>query len=132
MPDHGAERAQLLSVVGGGDGDNITPDYSRCAACTKKNASNRCAKCKVVKYCGRDCQIKHWKHGHKKRCNKAKENSTLRSVLDGGNDYLHITAEECAAIASGLRRCNEKKNPLVKNFCVYFDSTAQLGGCFVG
>ena len=78
------------------------------------------------------CQIKHWKHGHKKRCNKAKENRTLRSVLNGGNDYLHITAEECAAMASGLRRCNEKKDPLVKNFCVYFDSAAQLGGCFVG
>ena len=56
----GPEKAQLMSMIGGSD---ITPDITRCAACTKANATYRCAKCKVVKYCGRDCQAKHWKKG---------------------------------------------------------------------
>jgi hypothetical protein len=28
----------------------------------------RCAKCKSVEYCGRECQSKHWKKEHKVRC----------------------------------------------------------------
>ena len=61
MPPVGPEKAQLMSIIGGGDDKDITPDITRCAACTKANATYRCAKCKVVKYCGRDCQAKHWK-----------------------------------------------------------------------
>ncbi|QDZ23306.1 MYND-type domain-containing protein [Chloropicon primus] len=30
----------------------------------------RCSKCKVVYYCGRDCQVKHWSNGHSKECGK--------------------------------------------------------------
>ena len=130
MPPVGPEKAQLMSMIGGSD---ITPDITRCAACTKANATYRCAKCKVVKYCGRDCQAKHWKKGgHKQRCNKAEANCTLRSVLNGGNDNLHITAEECEAIAKGLKQQNDTADPLVKNFFFYFDSVAKLGGCFLG
>lgn len=132
MPPAGPEKAELMRMMGGSDGEEIIPDYSRCAACTKPNASSRCSKCRVVKYCGRECQTKHWKLCHKKICCKAQENCTLRSVLNGGNDDLHITAEECAAIARGLKSCREKSDPLVKNFFAYFDAVAQLGGCFVG
>lgn len=28
----------------------------------------RCARCKTVEYCGKECQAKHWKGGHKVRC----------------------------------------------------------------
>lgn len=132
MPPAGPGKEQLMSIIGGSSDGEIIPDYSRCAACTKPNAGSRCAKCKVVKYCGRDCQGKHWKSCHKKICTKAEQNFTLRSVLNGGNDYLHITSEECAAIAKGLKNCREKSDPMVKNFFAYFDSVAQLGGCFVG
>mmetsp|Transcript_74978 Transcript_74978/g.150746 ORF Transcript_74978/g.150746 Transcript_74978/m.150746 type:complete len:224 (-) Transcript_74978:267-938(-) len=38
-----------------------------CAACFAP-ASAKCAKCQEVSYCGRDCQLKHWKDGHKKLC----------------------------------------------------------------
>ena len=58
-----------------------------CAACGKNNkeGSKACSKCKVrnfkhlqffliflylqlVSYCNSDCQLKHWKAGHKKEC----------------------------------------------------------------
>ena len=30
---------------------------------------NSCSRCKAVKYCGKACQLKHWKEGgHKKIC----------------------------------------------------------------
>ena len=27
-----------------------------------------CSRCKVARYCCKDCQKKHWKEGHKKEC----------------------------------------------------------------
>jgi hypothetical protein len=41
-----------------------------CAACQKSEADcelKSCARCKVVKYCSRDCQVGHWK-AHKAIC----------------------------------------------------------------
>jgi Zn finger protein HypA/HybF involved in hydrogenase expression len=32
-----------------------------------------CAQCKAVGYCSRDCQVKHWKMGHKVDCAKPEE-----------------------------------------------------------
>ena len=42
------------------------PGCDNCAdtACPLKS----CARCKLVKYCGKPCQRQHWKSGHKKRC----------------------------------------------------------------
>eukprot|EP00984_Skeletonema_dohrnii_P002815 scaffold963_cov103-Skeletonema_dohrnii-CCMP3373.AAC.5 len=127
-PDTAAQAESVRKIMCIGD---ITPDYYRCAACTKPNATSRCGKCKVVKYCSRDCQAKHWKSGHKKCCQKAVENCTLRSVLNGGNDWLHITANECEAIAKGLRSM-QQSDPLARKFFHYFDAVSNLGGCFVG
>jgi hypothetical protein len=39
-----------------------------------KGKFNRCANCKRVRYCSRECQLKHWKHGgHKTQCKILKE-----------------------------------------------------------
>ena len=37
-----------------------------CAVCGK-DSGIRCSRCKQEYYCGRDCQVKHWKE-HKKFC----------------------------------------------------------------
>ena len=34
---------------------------------------NHCSRCKVVPYCGRACQVHHWKNGHKQTCGAASE-----------------------------------------------------------
>ena len=46
-----------------------------CSYCYKKAGSIKetlkcCAKCKAAWYCGRDCQVKAWKEGHKFDCIK--------------------------------------------------------------
>jgi len=38
-----------------------------------KEGSNICAKCKKVHYCGKDCQRKDWKSGHKEICGTDKD-----------------------------------------------------------
>ena len=48
---------------------------SHCANCEKgakyfSGKLNACGKCKAVWYCGRDCQVQHWKAGHKTDCIK--------------------------------------------------------------
>lgn len=42
-----------------------------CAVC-KKISTKKCSKCKLVFYCGRECQVKHWKY-HKEFCLKGKK-----------------------------------------------------------
>jgi len=40
----------------------------------------KCGKCKVLKYCGQECQAEHWKHVHKDQCKllaKARESSKI-------------------------------------------------------
>ena len=45
--------------------------YPRCSNCDSMLArsTNRCAQCRVAKYCNRECQVEHWKRGgHKQEC----------------------------------------------------------------
>ena len=43
-----------------------------CGHCSKAEPAgvkfNSCGKCRVVRYCSRDCQVKDWKAGHKRKC----------------------------------------------------------------
>lgn len=43
-----------------------------CAQCMGENKSAKCQQCRLVFYCNRDCQKKHWKV-HKPQCNKPSE-----------------------------------------------------------
>ena len=49
-------------------------DLSVCVNCgisgeSKGAKLNSCSQCKAVKYCGKACQVEHWKEGgHKKAC----------------------------------------------------------------
>ena len=40
---------------------------SLCGNCFK-HATKRCSQCGVKWYCSRECQVAHWKAGHKKMC----------------------------------------------------------------
>ena len=48
-------------------------------------ALKNCSRCKVVRYCGADCQVEHWKVLHHKHCRKLaearKEVSRMRQQL---------------------------------------------------
>ena len=52
----------------------ITKEWCRSCDCCGANGSDvtlkPCAKCMAAHYCGRECQVQHWKHGgHKQACN---------------------------------------------------------------
>ena len=42
-----------------------------CAKCGKVGAKKICGRCGVVRYCSRECQVAHWKAGHKRECGSA-------------------------------------------------------------
>ncbi|KAL1753739.1 hypothetical protein FB107DRAFT_217092 [Schizophyllum commune] len=47
------------------------PGQYECNVCMEEDAELRCAKCKAVKYCSKECQIQDWKGGHRMRCYEA-------------------------------------------------------------
>ena len=55
-------------------GKKLNVDY--CANCYTSNSPLfACARCALVKYCGKTCQLQHWKNDHKQQCIPIKERS---------------------------------------------------------
>eukprot|EP00959_Pyramimonas_sp_CCMP1952_P070244 1466767-Pyramimonas_sp.AAC.1 len=59
--------------VAGSTTPTTAPGMSQCSnpGCTTQRPSGqlkRCGACKAAQYCDRDCQLRHWKQGHKKEC----------------------------------------------------------------
>ncbi|KAI5827750.1 hypothetical protein K523DRAFT_374117 [Schizophyllum commune Tattone D] len=44
------------------------PGQYECNVCMEEDAELRCAKCKAVKYCSKECQMQDWKGGHRMQC----------------------------------------------------------------
>ena len=54
-----------------------------CATCGSTGPLQKCGKCRVIKYCGGECQVKGWKElGHKRSCGQTlpDQNSELASA----------------------------------------------------
>ena len=54
-----------------------------CATCGSTGPLQKCGKCRVIKYCGGECQVKGWKElGHKRSCGQVlpDQNSELASA----------------------------------------------------
>jgi hypothetical protein len=53
---------------GGGSSSRVKPSRP-CAQCGELFPKlKQCSRCKAVAYCSRDCQLAHWKAGHKQAC----------------------------------------------------------------
>eukprot|EP00457_Paulinella_chromatophora_P006912 gb/GEZN01006932.1/.p1 GENE.gb/GEZN01006932.1/~~gb/GEZN01006932.1/.p1 ORF type:complete len:345 (-),score=35.95 gb/GEZN01006932.1/:567-1520(-) len=56
--------------------DQFKVPARRCAFCRQVPAKqtegslSRCSACKLLPYCGKECQRKHWKAGHKRSCER--------------------------------------------------------------
>eukprot|EP01084_Bolivina_argentea_P086342 156062_1 len=62
-----------------------------CSNCHTPQATFRCGACESVRYCNRQCQLKHWRH-HKKECKKLAENRQNQIALnqiqsENNNEY---------------------------------------------
>jgi len=69
---------QVLDKTEGRTTPSFIPKPIECAECYRphdpsEHKLNACNRCHRAFYCGRECQVKHWKKertGHKKKCNK--------------------------------------------------------------
>ena len=79
------ERAlQNLQILDKQEG-RTTPTIRCCSTCGKPKTPLRplkpCKLCHTVQYCGRDCQLQHWKEGgHRKACKKLREAAAAKTV----------------------------------------------------
>jgi hypothetical protein len=66
-----------------------TPTILCCSTCGKPKTPLRplhpCKLCRTVQYCGRECQVQHWKKGgHRKECKKLREAARKINTERGG------------------------------------------------
>jgi TPR repeat protein len=59
-----------------------TPTLPCCAACgtpkTTRRPLKNCTRCRTVQYCNSECQMTHWKEGHKRKCNQLQKQHQKR------------------------------------------------------
>jgi tetratricopeptide (TPR) repeat protein len=69
-----------------------------CASCAARipQTAPRCGNCKT-RYCGRDCQKRHWKGGHKQICDQIKRR--------GGAEQCHAEKQYKDAVAVAVAKC---------------------------
>ena len=65
-----------------------TPTLPCCAACdtpkTTKRPLKSCNRCHTAQYCNRDCQMNHWKTGHKTECKRLQKEYEKKQAAAGG------------------------------------------------
>lgn len=79
-------------------------DSDKCIKCLMPG-KNLCARCKKVKYCSRECQVAHWKLGHKKVCiqSEVKEVSRKDELKQKLEQAKKKAAGKADAIAPRIR-----------------------------
>ena len=45
----------------------------RCGRLQPRSTLKRCSACKKMYYCSSECQLHHWRHGHKEKCKDIQE-----------------------------------------------------------
>ena len=73
IAENSSARVNTVSKMPTSDSDSVGNELVRCGSCNKSSEEHElkaCARCKKVKYCGKDCQTKHWKT-HKHSCKAA-------------------------------------------------------------
>ena len=77
--ENAIKNLQFLDTMEGRTTPSFIPKPFECASCYRPHDPSEhklrpCNRCHRVYYCGRECQVKHWKKdswdGHKKKCNK--------------------------------------------------------------
>ena len=79
-------------------GPSIAMIINKCASCAKplEHKAPRCGNCKT-RYCGRECQKRHWKGGHKQICGQIKRG--------GGAEQYHADKKYKEAVVVAVKDC---------------------------
>ncbi|XP_039012577.1 ubiquitin carboxyl-terminal hydrolase 17-like [Hibiscus syriacus] len=76
------------------------PKY-QCAVCFAPTTT-RCSRCKSVRYCSGNCQIMHWRQGHKDECHPpdfaAKKQSGLHSYDSEVDNAFNISSDSSSVV----------------------------------
>ncbi|XP_078322908.1 uncharacterized protein LOC111123834 [Crassostrea virginica] len=73
---------------------------NRCSFCRQQSQDlYRCSRCKAAFYCSRNCQIQHWKAGHKQECKEPNCDPDIQSQS--------IVCYFCLTVANNLRKCSD-------------------------
>jgi len=77
----------ILEILDKREG-KTTPTLPCCAACgtfkTTRCPLKNCKQCHLVQYCNRECQMKHWKEGHKRDCKRLQKEHEKKQAAVGG------------------------------------------------
>ena len=118
---------QRLDEIEGRTTPSFIPKPIECANCYRphdplENKLRPCAKCHQAFYCGRECQVKHWKaewNGHKQSCNKI-----LISIAPppppftrGNEDQIGLHTDQKCNEGHGLVRFNTPHNGYYCDLC---------------
>eukprot|EP01048_Picozoa_sp_COSAG05_P018852 COSAG05_NODE_2835_length_2585_cov_2.664521_2_plen_302_part_00 len=76
--------AAVAALKSGSSSNIITCCYN--PTCTADSAPKRCSKCKMVRYCSRDCQVSHWPQ-HKPVCGAFRACQKLCDLFAQDSDY---------------------------------------------
>lgn len=80
-----------------------------CAARTcQTSATQSCGRCKVVKYCGRDCQRSHWK-AHRDECADWAKLAENGFDLDDPEDAMQVRPQRASQRSGGGARKTERR-----------------------
>jgi hypothetical protein len=82
----------------------------KCAHCHKP-ASQRCARCKAVWYCSRDCQVAHYKADHKLRCKALADKLGDKAGKSGNGGGVLISHGEVKARAEKSKISPQENKP---------------------
>ena len=88
-------------------------DYILCGneECRKKS-NYTCSRCKLVKYCSKECQVFHWDN-HKKECGKM--NKLVKLGINQEESEIIVGKIKKKEIISQLLEENKKNNDTSKN-----------------
>jgi len=97
------------------------PDKSvlKCDAtnCDKTNPTHKCGQCKLVYYCGKECQTKHWKEGHKKDCQLTSANVFSNPFVPLKKDQVDWEATPKEDVPCSICLATEINRPIVWKDC---------------
>lgn len=100
---------EKLAAAGGGKAPTC-PDNPPCDGCAQPfTGTMQCSRCESVFYCGRECQLSHWKAQHKAECAQLKQQNeeTAKQVLASFKEFrdwedLDVAGAYKAAVHQGL------------------------------
>ncbi|XP_004516813.1 uncharacterized protein [Cicer arietinum] len=99
--DRDFDRDQQLSLRTDEHGGATARRQAACVFCGNLS-STRCSRCKVARYCSAECQIGHWRLGHRYECFEIEiEEGQERHIHDHGTSMIIVEKHDNENIPNG-------------------------------